>query len=194
MPEKSRNVIDLQDRRKSKEQVLEQLFSEHGPALRAFLAGRIRNEAEAEDLLQEVFVRLARIDDLTERLIAEKGNVRSFVFSTANNLAIDLERGKAVRRNYQAFERGGADQKVFEITPEVVLMANQELEVVKRVILELPPNWRKAFTLSRFRHMSYKQIAAEMGLSVKAIEKYINRSLIQLRNATRAAHGPGDKS
>lgn len=193
MPEKSYKVIDLRDRRKSREQLLEKLFSEHGPALRAFLAGRTRNEAEAEDLLQEVFVRLARLENLTERLVGEKGNVRSFVFSTANNLAMDLERRKAVRRNYQTGERGRAHDMVFEITPEVAVVAHQELDVVKQAILDLPPNWRKAFTLSRFRHMSYKQIASEMGLSVKVIEKYINRSLIQLRNATRAAHESGEE-
>ena len=186
MPRKPDNVVDFNDRRTSKEQVLEQLFNEHGPALRAFLAGRTRNEAEAEDLLQEVFVRLARIEDLTERLVEQRGNVRSFVFSTANRLAVDLERRKAVRRNYRVSECEQADKQAFEITPEVVLLANQELEMVKQAILALPPNWRKAFTLSRFRHMSYKQIACEMGVSVKVIEKYISRSLTELRNATRA--------
>lgn len=189
MPKPHDNVIDLNSRRQSKEQILERLFKEHGSALRAFLAGRTRNQAEADDLLQEVFVRLARIDNLVERLEGKRGNVRSFIYTTANNLAMDVERRKAVRRHYQDTESSRVGELTYEITPEVVVTATQELEVIKRAILALPANWRKAFTMSRFKHMSYKQIADEMGLSVKVIEKYINRALIELRKVVEAAHG-----
>ncbi len=181
------NVVELNERqRETREQVLERLFKVHGSALRAFLCNRVKSEAEADDLLQEVFVRLARLDDLSSRLARERSDSRSFIFTTANNLIVDQERRKAVRRHHQDAEREQAGETHLEVSPEAILVARQELSVVKQAILNLPPAWARAFTLSRFRHMSYKDIAQDMGLSVKVIEKYITRALIELRNATRS--------
>lgn len=175
-------MIDLESRRRNKKQLLEDLFNEHSAALRAFLSGRTGNQAEAEDLLQEAFVRLARIENLVERSDKKIGNIKSFLFTTANNLATDSERRRAVRRKYQENEGKQLNKMVFEITPEVSLTAHYELKIIKNAILELPPTWAKAFTLSRFKYMSYKEVAEEMQVSAKTVEKYINKSLVRLRN------------
>ena len=185
MSRNKNNVYDLgRSRAETNEQALERLFQKHGEPLRSYLLGRISSEADVDDLIQEVFSRLAKIDDLRSRLSVEAGERanRAFIFSAANNLLVDMERRKAVRRDYQSSE--GAVDKAFELSPDVVVVAQQELELVKRAIFKLRPKWRQAFVSSRFKYMSYKEISEQMGVSEKQVQYYITNALAKLRKAT----------
>ncbi len=183
------NVFDLSDWRESKQQVLERLFSEHGAALRSFLRGRLGLAGELDDIVQEVFLKLANIDNLCERMAAGRGNNRAFIFTVANNLVVDLERQKTVRRHYDESEKDNAGSVTLEVTPETILVAEQELDIVKRTIMLLTPNCRQVFVLNRFKHQSYQQIADQMGVSVKQIEKYMSTALVKIRDAVYLAKG-----
>ena len=186
MPRKKNNVYDLdRSRTETNEQALERLFREHGAPLRSFLLGRIRSEADIDDVVQEVFSRLARMSDLGSRLSVKAGmrSNRAYIFSAANNLIVDMERRKEVRREYQASESQAPD-KAFDLSPDIVVVAHQELEMVKRAIFKLKPKWRQAFVSSRFKHMSYKEISEKMGVSEKQVQYYITNALAKLRQAT----------
>ena len=173
-------VIDLKGRLDDRREVLERLFHEDGRILRGYLFKRLRDESEVEDLVQEVFAKLARLPDLEKRLSAG-GKNRNFIITVANNLIVDKERRRATRHHYRAEQQHQADQLVYELSPEVEVVANEELSRVKAAIMELKPTWRKAFSMSRFHYMSYKEISEEMGVGVKQVEKYITNALVQLR-------------
>src|SRR3546814_1417784 len=64
---------------------------------------------------------------------------------------------------------------------ERTVMAQQELQIVRRVILELSPKCRKVFLLSRTHCKTYPEIAELCGISVKVVEKYISQALAALR-------------
>lgn len=185
-------VIDLSKRRDSRRKSLEHLFREDGRILRGYLFKRLSDESEVEDLVQEVFSRLARMPDLEQRL-ARGGKNRSFIITVANNLIVDMERKRATRRSYQSSQQHQADEMVNELSPEAEAVANQELSLVKAAIMKLKPTWRKAFSMSRFHHMTYQQISQEMGVGVKQVEKYITNALIELRKATRSSWRLPDK-
>ena len=179
-------VVNLRGRpQETRRQVLERLFREHGSALRAFLTVRMGGSADLEDVVQEVFVRLSRMDNLQERLPAGNDSNRSFIFAVANNLVLDLERSRQVRRRYVEAEQvhAGEDDAVYDATPESVALAGQELEQIKELIMNLKPAWRTAFVLSRFRHKSYREVAAEMGVSVKQVEWFMKCALARLQKA-----------
>ncbi len=109
MTSNSGNVFELQRRlNKDRQAVLERLFNEHATALRIFLRGRLGHGEELEDVLQEVFVRLARMDDLPERLEAGRKGSKTFIFTIANNLIVDMERRRAVRYRYNEAESADA--------------------------------------------------------------------------------------
>ncbi|WIO73981.1 RNA polymerase sigma factor [Porticoccaceae bacterium LTM1] len=184
------NVVDLEGRRQeTREQVLERLFREHASDVRAFLRMRMGADDELEDVLQEVFIRVANMDNLREKLAPGREDNRSYLFTVANNLTVDLERYKSVRRNYAerlALEQHG---KANEATPEIIALNKQELARVKDVIMELKPNWRQAFVLSRFKYLSYPQIASEMGVSVKQVEKYMKQALMRIRDVAGSPSG-----
>ena len=175
-------IIDLKQRRDSRQKSLEHLFREDGRILRGYLFKRLRDESEVEDVVQEVFAKLARMPDL-ERRLAKGGKNRNFIITVANNLIVDLERKRATRSSYRNSQRHQAEGLVYELGPEVEVVANQELSLVRAAIMKLKPTWRKAFVMSRFHYMTYREIAEEMGVGVKQVEKYITNALMQLRRA-----------
>ena len=178
------DIIDLAGRRReTNEQLLERLFNEHGRALRGFLRGLLGADDDLEDIVQELFLRLARLEDLQARLPREPGRWRSYLIAAANNLAVDLQRHRLVRRNYLETEQRHHPDNVHEASPEAIALTRQELHAVQQAITDMRPRWRQAFILNRFKYMSYRQIAREMGVSVKQVEKYMKSALIRVRDA-----------
>lgn len=186
------NVVGFGRPRESREQVLERLFREHEAALRAFLRVRLvtATSGEHEDIIQDVFMRLARMDDLQKRLPrGQKGN-RSFVIKVANNLILDLERQRKVRSDY--LESHGDTLKeddVNVISPDMEVQSQRDLEQAKKVLMAMKPRWRDSFILHRFGNKSYMEIAALMGVSTKQIEKYIAQAVKRLRAAAADIRG-----
>ncbi|MCV6606510.1 MAG: RNA polymerase sigma factor, partial [Porticoccaceae bacterium] len=162
MGHKKDNVVDFERRQQeSREQLLERLFSEHGPALQSFLYART-GANDSEDVVQEVFVRLARLKGLRTKLNQSPARNRAYLFTMANNLVVDQERRNRLQRNYSE-QYDGADLAC-EATPESAVAVEQDLSLLKKVITQMRPAWRQAFVLSRFKHMSYTQIATHMGV------------------------------
>lgn len=178
----SDNVVDFNRQpEKERKQIIKQLFNSYRSDLLAFLRMRMGTAHELEDVLQEVFIRVAKIDNLTVKLSLERSDNLSYLFSIANNLVVDLERHKLVKRNYAKQFLEEQPNYSNELTPEKIALNEQRLKAVETVIMSLKPNWRQAFVLNRFKHLSYSQIAQEMGVSVKQVEKYMKQALLRIR-------------
>ena len=161
--------------------ILERLFEEHAGALRSFLGVRLGSGQDVEDVVQDVYVRLARQDGLLEKVAASSGSTRSYLYTIANNLVVDRQRHSVMARKHGLTEVTELPERAVHQTPERAIVADQELERVKAVLMKLAPMRRQAFVLSRFRHMSYRQIAIEMDIKPKRVEKYIASVLAVLR-------------
>src|SRR6478736_6186477 len=83
---------------------LERLYDEHAPALFAFLLNFTRDESDTRDVLQEIFIKLARQPDR----LATARDERPFLLRLAHNAAIDLMRRRGTRAKYH--EQLGAEQ------------------------------------------------------------------------------------
>lgn len=192
MAQERDNVISIRKQPKSRKLLLERLFSKHRECLRTFLRYRTRGVEDVDDIAQEVFVRLARMPDLEERLPSEGRDNKAFILTVANNLVVDLERRKAIRReNLLESLDGSPAFESYEISPEVMVSGMQELSVVEKAILELPVKWRTAFVLSRFKYMSYKEIADRMGVTTRTVENYMSNALEKMRGEVSRATGEG---
>lgn len=177
-------VVYLQHRDDAQRaELLKRIYGENVQALRAFLRVRLSSADEVEDLVQDTWMRLARMDDLQEKISGAHGDARSYILSIAGNLIVDRARRNAVREIYARERRWDTRSEIAVETPESTLATAQELERAKEVILALSPKCRRAFILSRVRQMSYRQIAEEMGVSVKRVEKYISRALAAICEA-----------
>jgi len=163
------------------------LVGEHRAALEAFLAQRLGNPEDAAELVQEVFIRLHRLE-----APEELQNPRAYLYQAATNLAIDQQRRRKLHVRFLAREQRGeeeADATPVSPSPEQVLAARQRLDAVRQAIAQLPFKARQAFLMHREGGMPYSAIAEELQVSVSSVEKYILQALRECRSALEATEG-----
>lgn len=169
--------------KKDRQRFLLQIVDEHESAIQRFLRVRLANEADRDDVVQEVFARMCRIENLSDKLSLGVDRTRAFLYMTASNLVRDLHRREKTRRKdaHQPFDdESFADQTA---SIEDQLQSSQKLEIVTRAIDSLKPSCRQAFVMSRIDCMSYREIADQMNISVSMVEKHITNALIAIRQA-----------
>lgn len=150
------------------------------PALhRYFMRRRLRPE-DAEDGVQEVFVRLAR-----RRGLAGLENVEGYLFETAASVAIDYHRRGRVRSegHHDAYDENL--HAVSDFSSDRVLEGKQELAMVLEGLRELPERTRNVFLLARLERMRHAEIARRLGISVSTVEKHVVRALAHLSQRVR---------
>ncbi|MBI1198611.1 MAG: sigma-70 family RNA polymerase sigma factor [Phenylobacterium sp.] len=146
------------------------------PALIAFFTRRIRNAAEAEDLTQEVLLRVTQ-----KGATIDASRPDAYVFQIAANLLRDRGRRQSVRNAYQA-ALGAEANRVEERDPDRVLQAKQSLTTVLEALRQLPERTRTIFVLFRLEHMKQREIADMLGLSVRTVEQHVVRASLHLRD------------
>lgn len=161
-------------------QRISRLFSEHNESLIQFLATRLRSVQEAKEVAQEAYVRLLSLEDS-----GAVSFLRAFLFKTAANLAVDRIRSR--NRQRQALDAGLCDESREAPTPDREAATAQEMEIVRRLIGELPPKCRRAFLLHRVQGAEFSEIAKEMGLSERMVRHYVLRAVLYCRTGLDAA-------
>lgn len=143
--------------------------------LRRFIRTRVASREDAEDAVQEAYLRLLRY---AERHEVE--NPEHLLFAAARNIAVDNQRRQRVR------EKTAADYAILEVCSRVwpsadeVVDARQRLKRVEAAVAELPVRCREVFLLHRIQGLSYSQIAGRCGISSSAVEKHIARAMLQI--------------
>lgn len=158
------------------------LAAERGALLR-FLAARCGDGAEAEDLLQELWLKAA----LTPT--GPIANGRAYLFRMANNLVLDRARmrRRAMRRDRAWIDRdqpatGSIDlQRDPAPDAEASLIEAEEAELVRKAIETLPAGARRALLLYRFEGRGQADIARIMGISRSGVEKHLALAMKHLR-------------
>lgn len=151
---------------------LVEAFLGHRPALLRYLRARGAGN-EGEDLLQELWLKVeggiaARIDDPL-----------AYLYRMAHNLMLDRVRESRRRRNReQAFQDGlaGADPASEPATAERALIARERLARIDRALATLGPRTDMIFRRHRIERVPQQQIAAELGLTLSAIEKHLQKA------------------
>jgi RNA polymerase sigma-70 factor (ECF subfamily) len=162
--------------------LLEDLHARYRVPLLAYFQRRSVSRAEAEDLTQEVFLRIAGRPEGENRELAE-----GFIFTVAANLLRDQARRARSRSsgNHLSLEAGEVPPDdgaalVETLEPERILMSREVLARVLRALDLVPPRTRDIFLLFRLEGMRQREIAHLHGISVSAVEKHIVKALKQL--------------
>jgi RNA polymerase sigma-70 factor (ECF subfamily) len=150
------------------------LSREYRPALMAFFLRRVHSHAEAEDLTQEVFVRLAQ---------REEQNVdcgRAYVFQVASNLIKDRVRRYRTRLDYLSSVGEIEALNIDELDPFRITASRDSIAAMCAALGELNDVTRRVFVLYRLEGMSKTIIADGFGLSISSIEKHITKATVHL--------------
>lgn len=145
-----------------------------GPLMSFFLR-RVGDRAEAEDLTQQVFLRLlaspsARTYDLQAPL----------VFRVAANLLRNRHRSAGVRGEYLRLVEDDPAADSEDLTPERVLLSRENLSEVLRTLDELGAKTRDMFILFRLENLNQAEIAALYGCSRSTVEKHVMKATYHL--------------
>ena len=160
--------------RPAQSELIERLFREHNEALVRFLLARLRSRQAALEVAQEAYVRLLSLDQP-----GAVSYLRSFLFKTAANLAVDRLRRDDVHA--RATETPLFREFTDDRTPERAAAGAQEIQRLVELLSDLPPKCREAFILNRFHGLDFPAIAAEMKLSERMVRIYVVRALLFCR-------------
>jgi RNA polymerase sigma-70 factor (ECF subfamily) len=164
---------------------LSTLYGHHRAELLRFLTARTGDAAEAEDILQEVWIRASGQPP------ASIEHWRAYLFRTANNLVIDRVRA---RRRREARERRWSEEQHGPLgeteeaadpadTADIAIEARDEAHRLAAAIATLPEGARRAFELHKIDGLSHADVAARLGISRSGVEKHMAVAMKHLRRA-----------
>jgi RNA polymerase sigma-70 factor (ECF subfamily) len=165
------------------EKDFKQAFDTFYPRLLRFANGYVCNRFEAENIVQDVFLKLWEKRSLLQKDI----NLQAYLLTMVKNQCVDfLRHEQVVERNSVDWNSALQQEAAFSyyticrFNPEQMDVESLE-RLVEKAINELPEQCRKAFELSRYEGLKYKDIADKMGISVKTVETHISHALKILR-------------
>jgi RNA polymerase sigma-70 factor (ECF subfamily) len=164
-----------------RETEIERLYDEHAPSLFAFLLNFTRNEADTRDLLQEIFVKLAR----EPKLLSGVRDERAFLIRLAHNAAIDLIRRRGTR---DKTKENFAAETVSPFAP-----ANDPDEEIFReelagALAGLPEEQRAVVHLKLWEELTFEEIATVLDISPNTAASRYRYGLDKLRDRLRPLH------
>lgn len=159
-------------------QTFDVFFTTNKRALSSYLRRTMVSEADVQDVVQESYARILSYGYGCSR---PPQVWKALLYRIATNLMhsrgrMDKARNRAGHSSMEDIELASEDPG-----QERIVLAQQELHIVRQTILNLPPKCRKVFLLSRTHRKTYPEIADICGISVKMVEKYISQALAALR-------------
>lgn len=149
---------------------IEEIWDSYQSRIRGFIASRIDDKSDVDDLVQEVFIKIhTRVEQLQdgERLV-------SWLFQVTRNAINDYYR---TRRPQQPFDEALLDGK-----DESVELTRRELEACFLPMIEnLPDNYRDAVRLSEIEGLTQESVAERLGLSLSGAKSRVQRGRQQIR-------------
>ena len=158
----------------------QELAARFSAPLLSYFRRRVRDRAQAEDLVQDALLRVIRAAEFE---VIE--HPESYVFKVAANLLRDSRRHAVrhptvTRATVTADEEGDVETLVDERSPERVLAGETSLAQVLQALTELNELTRNVFVLFRLEHMKQKDIAALYGIAQSTVEKHVMRAVLHL--------------
>lgn len=151
------------------------LYRRYFAPLSRFAFRRLQDEGVTEELVMDVFFELWQ----QRETLDSEGNLAGWLHATLRNKALQEIRSRATREKHLGVF--ALRQDLGQTDRDAELDAKLLQERLELAISQLSPQCREAFKLSRYEHLSYKDIAERMGISVKTVEKHISKAIGLLR-------------
>lgn len=160
-------------------QDFEKIFRMHFSAVKSFIYMLLKSEADAEDIAQDVFIKLWTNHDMWKNSDRRDG----YIYTLAKNLTFDFIRHKRIEENY--LDEQIEEESIKELAGSADILNPiyyNEIQLILKMALERFPERRRIiFEMSRFKHMTNFEIAERLEISVRTVEHHIYLSLQNLR-------------
>ncbi len=165
----------------------EMLVARYQSRIARLMMGWVHSQEVAEELVQEVFLRVFR----SRKSYEPTAKFTTWIYRIANNVASNNVRDRSKRKEYQVglpLNSSTTDVGIEHIAlaasgamPTRIVDRSERAEVVQQAVMALGERQRVALILSRFENMSYQEIADTMGLTVKAVKSLLSRARVNLK-------------
>ncbi len=162
--------------KKSNIEAFDILFMKYSRKLYHFSLGYFKSGADAEDMIQEVFVQLWENRDKLD----PQYSFNSYIFTITKNKILNVIRKRVYENKY--LDTVSAKQILPNFTTDDQMDFKELLEISEEAIDTLPPKRKQIFKMSRNEGMTYEEIAAELGISKKTVENQMGATLKTLRS------------
>lgn len=171
------------------ERAIETLYDRHGDYVYSVCLRMVGDVQLAEDLSQEVFLRLWRRPDLFD---VRRGRFLTWLLSVARNRAIDERRSRGRRFRFETPPSVNTEE-MLELVPtdeeRDVAVVSEERVVVQKALATLPPEQRLAIQLAYFGGYTQQEIAAGLHQPLGTVKTRIRLGLQKLRTLLMEQHG-----
>jgi RNA polymerase sigma-70 factor (ECF subfamily) len=153
------------------------IYKKYSRRLYGFVFRYIKQEADTEEIVQEVFVKIWQSRDK----INIYSSFESFLFTIAHNATVNLLKKRATEQKYVEHIKSLQQvDETYELTDEIHY---KELKQKFLGLLnELPPRQKEIFQLSREEGLSNKEIAEKLGISVQTVKNHLVTTLSFLKS------------
>jgi RNA polymerase sigma-70 factor, ECF subfamily len=160
---------------KRDEITFEQVFKSHFKNLHAYAFTILKDQDEAEEIVQQVFYKLwERSENLTIT-----GSVTAYLYRAVHNESLNFLKHEKVKSNHRLHVAYSMKNETDQASKKIL---GGELEKKLHAALnELPEQCRTIFQMSRFNEMKYREIADQLDISVKTVENQMGKALKILR-------------
>jgi RNA polymerase sigma-70 factor (ECF subfamily) len=154
------------------------LYDRYGPLVYSLARKITGSSSGAEDVTQDAF---ASLWEQIERFDVGRGSLKAFVCTIASRRAVDWVRRETglIRRALRAGVVGTAERP----EPPDLALASDEGARLRRALLDLPPEQRRAVVLAFYDGMSYRQVAGRLGIPEGTAKSRLRLALARLRVA-----------
>ncbi len=154
----------------------DRVYELYSHKLFSFVFKILKNEAEADDVVQEVFVKIWE----SRHKLEDYKLLNAYIFTIAYNNSIDLIRKRINNTKYLEHLKNSA---VINVTPTVISQIEfNELNIrAEKLIANLPERQKQVFLLHREEGLTYPEIAEKLGISKNTVENHMVKALKYLR-------------
>jgi RNA polymerase sigma-70 factor (ECF subfamily) len=170
------DIVDRLQRRDP--QALADLYDRYGRLVYSLILRIVRDQATAEDLVQETFL---RVWNRAQGVDPERGSVGPWLLAVARNRAIDYLRSAAGRQR-NVLELDETDHPALYRDMEPDLLISDRARRVKTAMEKLSPNHRTVMELAYFEGLSQTEMAERMGQPLGTVKTWVRTALKSLRD------------
>lgn len=162
----------------NKHQLISNYYSLHRAELLAYASTRLGDYEDAEDLVQNTFLRI-----LTSDLLVTEQTLHALVFTICRNLVTDYYRHRASRHEYEHYIQSSYDKGM---SIESVFYAADIVEAMERGMIHIPEQCRNIYRMHILGGMRVSEISEQTGEKYKTVENRLGLARKQMRNYLRA--------
>ncbi|MCD8071873.1 MAG: RNA polymerase sigma factor [Alistipes sp.] len=169
-------------------------YLKHSAAVKGYIRKRVESLEDAEDILQNVFQNLARLEEDEEPI----GSVSAWLYRVATNQIIDFRRKKREERMLQVASWEDGELSMRDLTfflmdqggdPETAMVRSAVWVELEEALAELPPEQRTVFELNELQDFSFKEIAESTGIPVNTLISRKRYAVLHLRRRLSELYG-----